>query len=148
MLYKINKVRTFREGKYSGLFRHLFFICLAIVLLYFLNDLYGNKFFTDLSGTKITDKVTSLFNKQPEDEVYKVSFSYTVKTINPSKIVLNGEKGDFVLENDPQSVKLYQGSSIKSKKLPLDALKEGERVNMEFVPGKTANLFLMEEDEF
>ena len=77
------------------------------------------------------------------NKVYKVDFAYTVKSITPEQIVLNGQNGDFTLPNDPSIVTVYKGPTKESPKMELSQLKVGDTLNMEFIPGKSATLFLI-----
>lgn len=77
-----------------------------------------------------------------QDKVVKVSFSYKVKSIASDELVLTGNRGDFTLPYDSLRVTVYKGASIKSPKMELNQLKVGDTVNMEFIPGKSATLFV------
>lgn len=77
-----------------------------------------------------------------QDKVVKVSFSYKVKSIASDELVLTGNRGDFTLPYDSLRVTVYKGTSIKSPKMELNQLKVGDTVNMEFIPGKSATLFV------
>lgn len=81
--------------------------------------------------------------KQPEVVApVKVSFSYKVKSISSEEIILNGLKGDFGLPNDPAFVLVYNGPTKSSPIMNLSDLKVGDNLNMEFVPGESAILFV------
>jgi hypothetical protein len=80
--------------------------------------------------------------KPKTTEVVKVAFVYTVKSITAKTITINGAKGDFRLPNDPKIITVYKGPSKDSPKLELSQLKVGDALNMEFVPGVSADLFL------
>ena len=77
------------------------------------------------------------------ESVHKVAFIYKVKAITDQTITLNGEMGDFRLPNDPLIVAVYKGPTAASVKMQLGQLKVGDRVNVEFVPGKSASLYML-----
>ena len=79
---------------------------------------------------------------QDQGKVQKVGFSYKVKSITDEGIILNGERGDFRLLNDSSVVSVYKGPTKDSPKIELSALKVGDNVNMEFIAGKSATLFV------
>lgn len=81
-------------------------------------------------------------NASPEPKLVKVDFSYKVKSITTETIVLTGKNGDFTLPNDADNVKAYKGLTTESPAMPLSGLKVGDNINMEFVPGKSATLFV------
>ena len=77
-----------------------------------------------------------------QNKEIKVSFAYKVKAISPSEVVLATDRGDFILPYNIMAVTVYKGPTKESPKIPLSELKVGDNVNMEFVPGKSASLFV------
>ncbi len=78
----------------------------------------------------------------PNPGLVKVDFTYKVKSVTADAIVLQGKSGDFTLPNDSTKVQAYAGLTKESPKLELAKLKVGDNVNMEFVPGQSATLFV------
>ncbi|PIS22180.1 hypothetical protein COT50_03350 [candidate division WWE3 bacterium CG08_land_8_20_14_0_20_41_10] len=84
----------------------------------------------------------AVVSTSPAPKLVKVDFSYKVKSITAETIVLAGKNGDFTLPNDAVNVKAYKGLTKDSPTMPLTSLKVGDSLNMEFVPGKSATLFV------
>ena len=82
-------------------------------------------------------------NIAPESKLVKVDFAYQVKSITAGAIVLTGKNGEFTLPNDASKVEVYNGPTKESVKISLADLKVGNNLNMEFVPGKSASLFVL-----
>lgn len=76
--------------------------------------------------------------------VYKPNFSYQVKSIDGSVIVITGKNGDVTWPNDPEIVKVYAGSTKNTATVPLSQLKVGDHLNIEVIPGKSADFFLVQ----
>ena len=77
-----------------------------------------------------------------QTKLVKVDFAYKIKSISASEIVLVAEKGTFILPYNIMTVDVYKGPTKASPKIPLTDLKVGDSVNMEFVAGKSATLFV------
>ncbi len=78
----------------------------------------------------------------PETQVVKPDFAYTVKSIDATTIVLEGLNGEFILPTDAMSVKAYAGLTKDAPAMALTDLKVGDSLNMEFIPGQSADLFV------
>lgn len=93
---------------------------------------------TDL--TQVTDQLP-----QPtvSSEPIVVDFEYTVQDISEETIILIGQNGEFLLPNDETQVELYNGASIDAPKIPLSELTTSATLNLEFIPGQLARLFLI-----
>ena len=77
-----------------------------------------------------------------EPQVVKPDFAYKVKSIDATTVVLEGSNGEFILPADVMSVKVYAGLTKESPAMALTDLKVGDSLNMEFIPGKSADLFV------
>jgi len=121
------------------------FVGLVVLLVVVLLVLAGVMYATRSGLLKLNSKDATVNNNivvPEQDKVYKVDFAYTVKSITPEQIVLNGQNGDFTLPNDPSIVTVYKGPTKESPKMELSQLKVGDTLNMEFIPGKSATLFV------
>ncbi|PIU69089.1 hypothetical protein COS81_01475 [candidate division WWE3 bacterium CG06_land_8_20_14_3_00_42_16] len=107
-------------------------IGLAALTIYFIANNSGSNQRNTTVSTQSGPAVTPV----------KVDFPYTVKSITLAVIVLNGENGDLTLSNNPNMVTVYKGATEASPKIGIQDLKIGDTVNLEFVPGELANLFL------
>ena len=125
-------------------------VLILIVLLGFLGYLYLTKVKAPVSlntGSNSGPVVTPDTYSDPNivktaDGGQRVTFSYKVKSISPSQIVITGKMGDMTLPNDPSAIQLFNGPTKESPKLELASLKVGDDVNLEFKPGESASLFL------
>lgn len=93
----------------------------------------------------ITSDLPKYRSEDPNTPV-KVDFEYTVNQITDKQIVLSGDKGEFILPNDSSLVSVYQGSTIDSPTIPLESLTVGATLNLEFIPNKSAKLFIVGEN--
>lgn len=82
-------------------------------------------------------------NNTPKEASIKVEYEYTVKSVTPKFITLKGLKTDFLLPNDPSKVKVYKGADDTAPEAALSELKEGDKLNMEYVAGKSAKLYML-----
>lgn len=113
-------------------------VLLGVGLFYVVNSgILGGK-----PSTGPVPPVTNVSGGTGMPAVVRPDFTYKVKSISPDTIILQGERGDFSLPNDVARVKAYAGITSESPELPLAQLKVGDNVNMEFVPGKSATLFV------
>ena len=121
-------------------------LLLVVVLLALAGVMYATKAGLIKLNSKNTNNTNTTVNDNTivskQNEVHKVDFAYKVKSITGEMIVLNGQNGDFTLPNDPSAITVYKGPTKESPKMELSQLKVGDTVNMEFVPGKSATLFV------
>ena len=99
------------------------------------------------SSQKIQTDLTQVADQLPQPTVSSepivVDFEYTVQDISEETITLVGQNGEFLLPNDENQVELYNGASIDAPKIPLSELTTGATLNLEFIPGQLARLFLI-----
>jgi archaellum component FlaF (FlaF/FlaG flagellin family) len=133
---------TYTNNKSKGSIAILFVILMVAL------GILGYLYYTQVrqsKPTKQTPQTTEYSDPniiETKDGFKRVTFSYTVKSIDSTNIVLNGDKGDLTLSNDPLKVKLYDGPTKESPQLELTALKIGNSVNIEFKTGESTSLFL------
>lgn len=113
----------------------------VLVILVVLVLLGLGLFYAVSSGMLGQIGLTPSATNQPAVPV-KVDFVYSITSITAEAIVLDGDSGEFVLPNDPAKVTVYGGPTKESPMLSLTDLKVGNRVNLEFVPGQSATLFV------
>lgn len=113
----------------------------VLVILVVLVLLGLGLFYAVSSGMLGQIGLTPSATNQPAVPV-KVDFVYNITSITAETIVLDGDNGEFVLPNDPAKVVVYGGPTKESPMLSLTDLKVGNRVNLEFVPGQSATLFV------
>ena len=97
---------------------------------------------TNPSLFKLTPGPAVINTPVDTNQTVVVNFTYKVKSITKDEIVISGDKGDFKLPNDASKVTIYKGPTTSSPVGSITDLKVGSSVNMEFVPGKSASLFL------
>jgi len=72
----------------------------------------------------------------------KVDFPFTVKAVSAERIILTGENGDYYISNDPSKVSVYKGKDNSSPKMAISDLAVNQELNLEFIPGRSFELFL------
>jgi nitric oxide reductase large subunit len=125
-------------------------VALVIIILIVSLGLLGYFYFTKTKSSTTNQPVsTPITQEQPNANIVetadgskKVTFSYSVKSISDSEIVINGKMGDMTLPNDSTKVQLFNGPTKDSPKLELSVLKVGDNVNVEFKSGGPVSLFL------
>jgi len=132
--------------KNSTGFASLLLVFFVVVLLALAGGFYAVKGgLIDMPGLNQT--LVSKTGEQPAKNnvtsVRRVEFIYKVKAVTDQTITLTGEMGDFRLPNDPLAVSVYKGPTTASPKMGLSQLKVGDKVNVEFIPGKSASLYML-----
>ena len=132
---KLNNSNTNNTKGFAGIV-----MLLVVVVLVVAGVMYATKTGLIKLNPKDVNYGSTTVSKQ--NAVHKVDFAYKVKSITNEMIVLSGQKGDFTLPNDPSVVIIHKGSTKESPKMELSKLKVGDTLNMEFIPGKSATLFV------
>lgn len=110
--------------------------CILALLGVYLLAVYGAKTKTPTPTPSTQDQGVD------RSKPIKVEFTYKVKSITNQIIILQGKSGDFMLPYDPSVVEVYKGPDATSEKVALESLRVGANLNMEFIPGTSAKLFL------
>ena len=128
-----------KETKYTGVVVVVIvLVLLGVGLFYVVNSgMLGGK-----QPVAVAPVVANTNSPVEKPALIKPDFTYKVKSISAETIVLQGKNGDFTLPNDSAKVQAYAGLTKESPVLPLSQLTVGDNVNMEFVPGQSATLFV------
>lgn len=129
-----------KENNYIGVLVVLIvLVLLGAGLFYVVNSgMLGGK-----QPVTVAPVVSDTGSPAEKPALVKPDFTYKVKSVSAETIVLQGKNGDFTLPNDSASVQVYAGPTKESAVLPLSQLKVGDNVNIEFVPGESASLFVL-----
>jgi hypothetical protein len=118
----------------------LLLILLVVVLL--AGVIYDVK--TGLVNTPVVTPPVETPLAQEENKVHVVDFTYTVKSTTGDVVVLTGKGSNMTLMKDPSIIiTVYKGATSASPKMELNQLKVGDKLNAEFVPGKSITLFVV-----
>jgi len=116
----------------------LFIIVVGLFFIFLKNRPQNATVRTTPSQPKSTQPTKSLTPIQ-------IPFTYTIKVVTPDQIILNGEKGDLSLPNDPSKVAIFFQEKDKKTPATLKDVKEGLKANLVMIPGVSAKLYLQPE---
>ena len=79
----------------------------------------------------------------PPPTLIEVPFEYTVKSIGASEIVLNGQEGDIIFPTTNFDLKFISGDRGSNESVEQSALRVGQRVNLDMIPGRSATIYIL-----
>lgn len=125
-----------RITKHKGIFIGLFIsLVLLLIGFYFL-------YTSELFNKPVPKETKTEIPVKKAPTLVKVDFPYEITSITKDEIVLTAEKGKFILPYKIMTVEVYNGGDKTSPKIAVSDLKVGDNVNMEFIAGKSATLFV------
>lgn len=81
-------------------------------------------------------------NQTAQPTLIQVPFEYTVKSISSSQIILTGERGDIVFPTN-FAITYYDGDRGSKNTVTQSALRVGQKVNLDMIPGQSASIFIL-----
>jgi hypothetical protein len=76
---------------------------------------------------------------------YLVPFDYSVTNVSEDQIILNGEKGELILPQDPEKVAVFFDKGGDRTPAQLSDVQVGMKANLNINPGVSAELYLIQE---
>ena len=95
----------------------------------------------DKSMNEGSDNVEAQNTSIPEPIV--VPFDYTITSVVDDTILMNGEKGEMMLPNDPSVVTVFFRENGVDTPTTLSEVKAEMKANLVLDPGKSATLYLI-----
>jgi len=95
----------------------------------------------DKSMNEGSDNVEAQNTSIPEPIV--VPFDYTITSVADDTILMNGEKGEMMLPNDPSVVTVFFRENGVDTPTTLSEVKAEMKANLVLDPGKSATLYLI-----
>jgi len=96
----------------------------------------------NLKAPEIYEFAEESYSTETTPAKVKVDFPFTVKAVSAERIILTGKNGDYYISNDPSKVSVFKGKDNSSPKLAISDLSLNQELNLEFIPGKSFELFL------
>lgn len=72
-----------------------------------------------------------------------IPFDYRVVSVSASRIVLNGDKGNLTLTNNPKLITVYKGTPTNNTPAAFTDVKEGNKIKIEAIPGVSIKVYIL-----